>query len=86
MSDHSNDGSERLGDFTTTARVVPLSLLAIGIGILSTFIAWALLRLIAFFTNVFYYGHASTVFRSPAANRLGWFAAVLAAVAEPHRS
>ena len=77
MSDHSNDGSERLGDFTTTARVVPLSLLAIGIGILSTFIAWALLRLIAFFTNVFYYGHASTVFRSPAANRLGWFAVLI---------
>ena len=63
-----------LGDFTATTRVVPLSLLAIGIGILSSFVAWALLRLIAFFTNVFYYGRASTALVSPAGNHLGWFA------------
>ena len=73
MSDH----SQKLGDFTTTARVVPISLLAIGIGIVSTFVAWALLRLIAFFTNVFYYGRLSTVFVSPAANHLGWFAILI---------
>jgi hypothetical protein len=34
--------------------VIPISLLAIGF--ISTFVAWALLRLIAFFTNAFYYG------------------------------
>jgi len=72
-----SDHPQKLGDFTTTARVVPISLLAIGIGILSTFVAWALLRLIAFFTNVFYYGRASTVFVSPAANHLGWFAILI---------
>jgi len=66
--------SQELGDFTTTARVIPLSVAAIGIGILSTFAAWALLRLIAFFTNALYYGSASTVFRSPAGNHLGWLA------------
>jgi len=69
--------SEELGDFTATARVVPLSLLAIGIGILSTFVAWALLRLIGFFTNVFYYGRMSTTFASPAGNHLGWFAVLI---------
>ena len=52
--------SHELGDFTATTRVIPISLLAIGIGVVSTFVAWALLRLIGFFTNVFYYGRAST--------------------------
>jgi CIC family chloride channel protein len=71
------DNSQKLGDFTTTARVVPISLLAIAIGILSTFLAWALLRLIGFFTNVFYYGRVSTVFVSPAGNHLGWFSVLV---------
>ncbi len=71
------DNSELLGDFTTTARVIPMSLLAIGIGIFSAFVAWALLRLIAFFTNVFYYGRASTLLASPAGNHLGWFAVLI---------
>ena len=71
------DNSERLGDFTTTARVIPISLLAIGIGLVSTFVAWGLLRLIAFFTNVFYYGRMSTVLVSPAGNHLGWFAVLV---------
>src|SRR5690242_6529112 len=62
VSNQHNDNSQQLGDFTTTARVIPLSLLAIGIGVLSTFVAWALLRLIALFTNIFYYGRLSTVF------------------------
>lgn len=69
--------SHELGDFTTTARVIPISLLAIGIGILSTLVAWVLLRLIGFFTNVFYYGRASTVLVSPAENHLGWFAVLV---------
>jgi H+/Cl- antiporter ClcA/predicted transcriptional regulator len=37
-------------------------------------VAWALLRLIAFFTNAFYYGRVSTTFVSPAGNHLGWYA------------
>ncbi len=69
--------SSELGDFTTTARVIPISLLAIGIGILSTFVAWLLLRLIGFFTNVFYYGRASTAMVSPADNHLGWWAVLV---------
>ncbi len=71
------DNSERLGDFTTTARVIPISLLAIGIGLVSTFVAWALLRLIGFFTNAFYYGRVSTSLVSPAGNHLGWFAVLI---------
>ena len=77
MSKHHKQSSQKLGDFTTTARVVPISLLAIGIGILSTFVAWALLRLIAFFTNAFYYGRISTALVSPAGNHLGWFSVLV---------
>ena len=77
LSKHHKRTSQKLGDFTATSRVVPISLLAIGIGILSTFVAWALLRLIAFFTNVFYYGRISTVLVSPSGNHLGWFSALV---------
>ena len=63
--------SSELGDFTTTWRVIPISLLAIGIGILSCFVALALLRLIGFFTNLFFYQRVSTVFSSPVGNHLG---------------
>lgn len=77
MSKHHKQSSQKLGNFTTTARVVPISLLAIGIGILSTFVAWALLRLIAFFTNAFYYGRISTALVSPAGNHLGWFSVLV---------
>ena len=76
MSKHT-DTAQRLGDFTTTTRVIPISLLAIVIGLVSTGVAWLLLRLIAFFTNVFHYGRASTAFVSPAANHLGWFAVLI---------
>jgi hypothetical protein len=69
--------SPELGDFTATPRVIPISLLAIGIGLLSTLVAWLLLRLIGFFTNVFYYGRAGTALVSPAGNHLGWFAVLI---------
>ena len=77
MSQSGKESLQNLGDFTTTARVIPLSLLAIGIGLLSAYVAWALLRLIAFFTNAFYYGRVSTVLVSPAGNHLGLFAVLI---------
>jgi CIC family chloride channel protein len=76
MSPH-RDTAETLGDFTTSPHVIPISLMAIGIGVVSTLVAWTLLRLIAFFTNVFYYGRASTVMVSPAGHHLGWFAVLI---------
>jgi CIC family chloride channel protein len=79
VSNH-RDNSASLGDFTTSPRVIAISFLAIGIGLISTFVAWALLRLIAFFTNVFYYGRASTALVSPAANHLGWWAVLVPVV------
>jgi len=65
------DRNDELGDFTTTWRVVPISLLAIVIGVICAFVALALLRLIGLFTNLFYFGRWSTAMVSPAGNQLG---------------
>ncbi|MBF6592381.1 MAG: chloride channel protein, partial [Ktedonobacterales bacterium] len=60
-----------MGDFTTTARVIPITLIAVAIGILSAFVALALLRLIGLFTNLFFFQRWDTALVSPAGNRLG---------------
>jgi len=77
VNNHRENAAQSLGDFTTTPRIIPISLLAVAIGLLSAYVAWALLRLIGFFTNVFYYGRASTALVSPAGNHLGWFAVLV---------
>lgn len=64
---------ERLGDFTTTARVLLIAGIAICIGIVSTFVALVLLRLIGLFTNIFFFQRWDTSLVSPAGNRLGVF-------------
>lgn len=66
-----DEAGGRLGDFTTTRRVVPLSLLAVLIGIVSAYVAWALLKLIGLFTNLFFFQRWSTAMVSPASNHLG---------------
>ncbi|HQZ83249.1 MAG TPA: chloride channel protein [Pyrinomonadaceae bacterium] len=67
-----NSAAADLGDFTTTRRVIRISLLAIIIGVASAGIAWLLLRLIALFTNIFFYQTFSFDNASPAGNTLGW--------------
>jgi len=42
--------NEELGDFTTTLRVVPISCLAMVIGVICAFVALVLLRLIGLFS------------------------------------
>jgi len=59
-----NERERSLGDFTTTFRVVPLSLAAVAIGVVTAYIAWTLLRLIGLFTNLFYFGRWSATFVS----------------------
>ncbi|HEX5439853.1 MAG TPA: chloride channel protein, partial [Ktedonobacterales bacterium] len=68
------DPSARLGDFTTPPRVIPMSILAVGIGVLGAFVALALLRLIGLFTNLFFFQRWDTTLVSPAGNTLGVFA------------
>ena len=74
MHQHRKPALEELGDFTTTARVLPVCALAIFIGLIGTLVAWVLLKLIGFFTNLAYYHHFSTSFISPAGNTLGVYA------------
>jgi H+/Cl- antiporter ClcA len=76
----SHNRSSELGDFTTTFRVIPISLLAMGIGIVASFVAWLLLRLIGLFTNLFYFHHVDTALSSPAGNHLGIFAVLVPVV------
>lgn len=68
---------EELGDFTTTVRVLPISALALGIGVLCAFVALALLRLIGLFTNLFYFGRWSTAMVSPVGHHLGWYSVLV---------
>src|SRR5439155_368664 len=58
-------------------RVLTLTLLAAVIGVVSAFVALALVRLIGLFTHLFYYHEIAGTLVSPAANRLGaWAVAV----------
>jgi CIC family chloride channel protein len=69
--------NETLGDFTTTRRVIPISALAMAIGLLCAFVALALLRLIGLFTNLFYFGRWNTSLVSPSGNHLGVFSVLV---------
>ena len=62
-----------LGDFTATPRLLTISAMALGIGIVSAYVALILLKLIGLFTNLFFYQRWSTALVSPAANTLGWW-------------
>ena len=65
-----------IGDFTATRRMVPIALLATVLGGFAAFVAVALLRLIALFTNLFYFQRFSLAAASPAAHSLGVLAAL----------
>src|SRR3984885_1355828 len=58
-------------DFSSNARLPGISVLAAGIGALSTLAAFVLLGLIHLFTNLFFFGAFSFADRSPAHNTLG---------------
>jgi len=63
--------TQKLGDFTTTTRMLWISALAIAIGLISAYVAFALLKLIGLFTNLFFYQRWGTALVSPAGNHLG---------------
>ena len=76
----------KLGDFTTTPRVIFISGLDIVIGLISSYVALALLRLIGLFTNLCFYGRFSTTLVSPAGNHLGTISPRAAMTACPARN
>ncbi|MHB1469864.1 MAG: chloride channel protein, partial [Solirubrobacteraceae bacterium] len=64
--------SERaLGDFTTTPSTLALVPLALAVGALAAGVSLALLDMIGFFTNLFYYQRISVHLVSPVSNTLG---------------
>src|SRR5579859_4813002 len=64
---------DKLGDFTVGPRTIFIALLAVGIGVISAYVALGLLKLIGLFTNLFFFGRWSSTLVSPAGNHLGWF-------------
>jgi len=64
-------GEDRSGDFTTDISVLKISLMALVIGAASALVAYALVWLIGFFTNLFFFQRLATDFVSPTANHLG---------------
>ena len=67
-----------LADFTATRRMVFIAIIAIALGVAATYVASALLQLIALFTNLFYFHRLSVAPASPADHTLG-----LASIAVP---
>ncbi|MCU1384697.1 MAG: domain containing protein [Acidobacteria bacterium] len=60
-----------LGDFTATPRLLLISAFACGIGAISACVAWALLKLIGLFTNLFFFQRLSTAVVTPEGHTLG---------------
>ena len=72
--------ADDLGDFTAGWRLIPMSMAAIGIGVLSAVVALVLLKLIGLFTNLFFFGRWDSALVSPAGNQLGLLVVVVPVV------
>jgi chloride channel protein, CIC family len=72
-----HDIAEELGDFTVTPRLLTISAFATAIGIVSAYVALALLKLIGLFTNIFFYQQWSTELVTPENHTLGPFVIVV---------
>ena len=66
------EAAEALGDFTTTPRTLVIAALSLGIGVVSVYVAKALLLLIDVATNFFYFGRLGTEAASPVDSPFGW--------------
>ena len=64
---------DHLGDFTATIRIIPIGALAVVIGAFAAFVAAGLLKLIGFFTNLFFFQRLGTDLVSPEGHHLGAF-------------
>jgi H+/Cl- antiporter ClcA len=67
----SRDIAEDLADFTATPRLLVISAFAVVIGIVSAYVARALLTLIGVFTNLFFFQRLSTALVTPEGHTLG---------------
>src|SRR6266404_3548006 len=71
---------DRLGDYTADARLITLSVMAALVGVISAFVALALVRLIGLFTNLAYFHRFATTLAAPAASGLGVWAVPIPAI------
>jgi H+/Cl- antiporter ClcA len=71
------DEAPRLADFTATSRMAAIALLAVVIGVMAGFLSWTLLRLIGFFTNIFFFHRLGTSLASPADASIGAFVLIV---------
>ncbi len=69
-----------LGDFTTTKRTIAISMIAIAIGVIAGYVALFLLKLIAFFTNVFFFQRFTLDEARPADHHLGLLVIAIPAI------
>jgi chloride channel protein, CIC family len=60
-----------LGDFTANGRMVFIAAIAVAVGVVATYVAWALLELITLVTNLFYFHRLALTRVSPADHALG---------------
>ena len=79
---HPNGNSVVKGDFTADLRIIWISALAIPIGLLCAVVALVLQRMIALFTNIFYFQSITIPHEliSPSQNTLGWLAILVPVV------
>lgn len=81
MSEPASGGPwDRLGDFTATRRMIPIAVIAIGIGVISGFVALALLWLIGLMTNLFFFQRWDPAMVSPGGHQLGALVVVVPVV------
>jgi H+/Cl- antiporter ClcA len=71
MSKGRHDIAEDLADFTATPRILTISAFALVIGVISSFVALGLLKLIGLFTNLFFFQRLSTASVSIEQHALG---------------
>ena len=69
--------TDRLGDFTTDSRLLIITPMAAVVGLISAFVAVALVWLIGGLTNLFYYHRFSSELVSPGGNHLGAWAVLV---------
>jgi H+/Cl- antiporter ClcA/predicted transcriptional regulator len=72
--------NKRRGDYSLNQRLGYMTGISIVIGIICTFVAFALLKLISFFTNLFFFQSFSLQSNSPATNSLGWMVVLIPAL------
>ncbi len=70
-------GEDRLRDFSTDRRLLMLMAMAVVVGCAGAAAAWVLYHLIAFVTNIAYYGHFSFALASPPQAGLKWISVLI---------